>query len=310
VTGPEPVAQPANPQPEPAPHVDTKPKVVANAQAAPGPAQANSGQAGAQAQAEAVREPKTKIGARKFPEWAWGVIGLVALAGVFAAGNYFASRPGAEGGYKPQQNDTSSRVPSTTSQGSPASSETAPATSTGAGTLQPPASGPTTSQDDGSQPAHFSFRTAKQASQAAGDSAIGTWTDPATGLMWTMKDKENGGHSLTWQQAVDYCRNMRLAGDSDWRLPTIGELRGIYDAKASVRGHWMEGGEVIYYHVKGNLLPSGWDWSSSQANGEGQIFDFEIGGGQLPAKLDMAAATRAFCVRGAKGDLPVPPRPH
>jgi serine/threonine protein kinase len=41
------------------------------------------------------------------------------------------------------------------------------------------------------------------------------WTDHATGLMWAKKDN---GSDVNWQQATDYCRNLQLAGHSDWRL--------------------------------------------------------------------------------------------
>ena len=47
------------------------------------------------------------------------------------------------------------------------------------------------------------------------------WTDPATGLTWAKKDN---GSDATWSQADDYCRNLRLGGRLDWRLPTIDEL--------------------------------------------------------------------------------------
>ncbi|MGA3160474.1 MAG: DUF1566 domain-containing protein [Terracidiphilus sp.] len=87
------------------------------------------------------------------------------------------------------------------------------------------------------------------------EAARPTWTDPATGLMWTKKDN---GFGVTWQQATDYCRNLQLAGHWDWRLPTIDELQGIYDPNVKV-SHW---------HVKGNLQLSGSvEYSSIQGNG-------------------------------------------
>ena len=52
------------------------------------------------------------------------------------------------------------------------------------------------------------------------------WTDPTTGLMWTKR----GSGDVSWPQAVYYCRNLRLGGHDDWRLPTIDELSGILDA--------------------------------------------------------------------------------
>jgi hypothetical protein len=59
------------------------------------------------------------------------------------------------------------------------------------------------------------------------------WTDPATGLTWTKKDN---GDSVSWEQAMHYCRNLQLAGHDDWRLPTIDELSGINANEANAYG--------------------------------------------------------------------------
>ncbi|MBM4354188.1 MAG: DUF1566 domain-containing protein [Deltaproteobacteria bacterium] len=61
------------------------------------------------------------------------------------------------------------------------------------------------------------------------------WLDDATGLQWQDPPKEAGkciggsqyDHGLSWQEAKDYCDGLEWAGHSDWRLPTIGELRTL-----------------------------------------------------------------------------------
>jgi hypothetical protein len=58
-----------------------------------------------------------------------------------------------------------------------------------------------------------------------------TWVDPKTKLMWALKDN---GLDVNWEEAINYCRQLQLGGFSDWRLPEIGELEGIYDG--SLRG--------------------------------------------------------------------------
>jgi hypothetical protein len=103
--------------------------------------------------------------------------------------------------------------------------------------------------------------------------------------MWTKKDN---GSDVNWQQATDYCRKLQLAGHSNWRLPTIDELQGIYDANVDVGG----------WHVKGKLQLSGWDWSSSQdeASEEAWVFFFTRGmRGSAP--LRVFSGERALCVR-------------
>jgi hypothetical protein len=60
--------------------------------------------------------------------------------------------------------------------------------------------------------------------------ARGYWVDPSTGLMWEGKDN---GIAVTWRKAASYCRNLRLAGHTDWRLATLDELAGLVDKSAS-----------------------------------------------------------------------------
>jgi hypothetical protein len=56
----------------------------------------------------------------------------------------------------------------------------------------------------------------------------GTVTDTRTGLMWAAKD--NGSH-INWKTARSYCQNYRGGGHTDWRMPTIVELTGLYNPK-------------------------------------------------------------------------------
>lgn len=55
------------------------------------------------------------------------------------------------------------------------------------------------------------------------DNGDGTVTDLNTGLIWQQGDAHNRA-SRTWQEACDYCTNMDLAGNSDWRVPYRREL--------------------------------------------------------------------------------------
>ena len=48
--------------------------------------------------------------------------------------------------------------------------------------------------------------------------------DPNTALMW---EKWPRDELVTWQAGREYCELLELSGYSDWRLPSIGELRSI-----------------------------------------------------------------------------------
>ena len=63
----------------------------------------------------------------------------------------------------------------------------------------------------------------------------GTVTDRATGLMW---QKADSGKGLNWEQALAYAQKLKLAGNSDWRLPNAKELQSIVDyTRAPVETH-------------------------------------------------------------------------
>ena len=53
----------------------------------------------------------------------------------------------------------------------------------------------------------------------------GTVTDSLTGLMW---QQESAG-PMGWLAAAAYCRNLALAGNGDWRLPSREALESILD---------------------------------------------------------------------------------
>lgn len=133
-----------------------------------------------------------------------------------------------------------------------------------------------------------SAQPASSQPSAASDQTVEEWTDPVSGLVWSMKDN---GSDVTWQQASDYCKGAGFAAHTDWRLPTVEELQGIYVV-------WD--GEPDSWHTKGYLHFSGLEWSRSPGKdgGEASFFNLYVGlRGSAP--IGRSAAYRALCVRGS-----------
>lgn len=133
--------------------------------------------------------------------------------------------------------------------------------------------------------------------------ARGYWTDPATGLIWPAKDN---GKDVTWRQAIKYCHNLHWAGFSDWRLPTIDELQGIYDGSGYAAPPPAKGAEwALAGKPKGGLLLTGnYYWSSTRgkddrghSNGYAWQFDFSHGKRDWDP-YGYYGSKRVLCVRG------------
>jgi Protein of unknown function (DUF1566) len=131
----------------------------------------------------------------------------------------------------------------------------------------------------------------------------GYWIDPSTKLMWAGKDN---GRDVSWKKAMKYCRDLRLAGYSDWRLANIGELGAIYDKDANSPGLAGPPGKSrpFTFHVKGNLFLTGNQWSSTRLvndrgrpSGYASRFDFNEGRAFNGDELWFYTNKRALCVR-------------
>ncbi len=110
-----------------------------------------------------------------------------------------------------------------------------------------------------------------------------TWTDPATGLMWAGKDN---GSNLTWAEANSYCSSLKIAGYTNWKLPSINEFSGIYDETLDVNNA----------HIKGGIRVTGLEWTSNAPNssGEHQLFNFVA---SKKGAFFVVYSKRALCVR-------------
>lgn len=135
--------------------------------------------------------------------------------------------------------------------------------------------------------------------------AVGYWNDPSTGLMWAAKDSAK---DLSWKDAAKYCRNLRTAGYSDWRLANLSEMQGIYDKNAFSPGLGAHEVSPTTWHVKGYLFLSAYEWSSNSSRDDrgrpgGYAYYFDFNSGQSnddPTGWPYGYQYRhALCVRGS-----------
>lgn len=99
------------------------------------------------------------------------------------------------------------------------------------------------------------------------DNGDGSIIDKNTGLMWTKKDSyADLGRCLDWNASKDYVSNLKIGGHSDWRLPTVDELKGIYEqSKSNTVSNTIINGKYIAHLDK--IFASGgaiWYWSSKE----------------------------------------------
>lgn len=129
------------------------------------------------------------------------------------------------------------------------------------------------------------------------------WTDPITRLTWASSDN---GRDISWKNAMRYCRDLRLADYSDWRLASLGELEGIYDTDLKAPGLMGPSGKgtASTWHVKGNLFLTGNQWSSTRLaddrghpSGYASRFDFNEGRVFNGDEIWFFTNKRALCVR-------------
>jgi TPR repeat protein len=141
--------------------------------------------------------------------------------------------------------------------------------------------------------------------------AVGYWNDPSTGLTWAAKDC---GKDLSWKSAAKYCRNLRTAGYSDWRLASLPEMQGIYDSGAFSPGLGAHEVTPTTWHVKGYLFLTANEWSSNPSRdgsvrSGGYEFYFDFNSGQSnedPTGWPYGYEYRhALCVRGSGDALAV-----
>jgi len=104
--------------------------------------------------------------------------------------------------------------------------------------------------------------------------ASDAFIDTKTGLIW-QDNSEAKNISKDWNAAKEYCKNLKLGGKSDWRLPSIKELQSIVDI---TKLKFNRSASVIRSGFENTA--SGFYWSSSQrvsVSSDAWVVDFSIG---------------------------------
>ena len=116
--------------------------------------------------------------------------------------------------------------------------------------------------------------------------ANGVVSDLRTGLQWAAQDN---GRYINWHNASAYCQNYSGGGHTDWRLPTVSELEGLY--KAGIR---CNSGDIIN-------ITACCPWASETIGSGLADFHFDFGAGKRYWSAQMGSGRRrALPVRDGK----------
>jgi hypothetical protein len=78
--------------------------------------------------------------------------------------------------------------------------------------------------------------------------------------MWSLPDSQlERGRCMNYRSALQYVRELRYGGYSDWRLPTPGELAGIYKNSpffpfTGADWYWTSESFAKGYHVEAAVV--------------------------------------------------------
>lgn len=134
-----------------------------------------------------------------------------------------------------------------------------------------------------------------QANDRFVDNGDGTVTDTQTNLMWAEED--NMG-DINWIDAKVYCKHPPIAGYKylDWRMPTIKELKTLYN-KELTSHETVCGLRVKIYPIF--KLSCAWVWASDSQAISAYAFSFRKGYQYSTLRLNKKSF-RALPVRNLK----------
>jgi formylglycine-generating enzyme required for sulfatase activity len=86
------------------------------------------------------------------------------------------------------------------------------------------------------------------------------------GLMYQNQPFTKG---YSWEEAKEYAKNLRLGGYSDWRLPTIDELKKLLVQDSITNSQGKE--YFIRKEFVENLKGNAWFWSITERNNSSSL---------------------------------------
>ncbi|ANM29391.1 hypothetical protein ABI59_07025 [Acidobacteria bacterium Mor1] len=122
-------------------------------------------------------------------------------------------------------------------------------------------------------------------------------TDRETGLSWNRQV----GDERSWEDARAWCEALEFAERDDWRLPSLEELRRLYDTRFEQPCE----DEKNPCHVDPALeLGGAWFWSGTSGGaGRRYYIDFRFGT-EFSPMLKPGLKRRVLCVADAKTGSP------
>jgi len=130
--------------------------------------------------------------------------------------------------------------------------------------------------------------------------SCGAITDSRTNLEWFIGPDRN----TTWYDAQQWATGLNTCGGG-WRMPTLDEIRALYDADSYAgtgyytRGqYWPAHMDAIFNGIGGGS----WIWSDQQT-GDGNARSFNMNQGKAVefSAMNTTFSTRAFAVRRSRG---------
>lgn len=111
------------------------------------------------------------------------------------------------------------------------------------------------------------------------DNGDGTVTDHLQGLMWARTDNQG---DINWKQAEQWVKytfpDTIEARYRDWRMPTLAELKSLYDGDRTGNGYETDCGHWVKI-ISQIRLTCGWVWTSETGDlgPTATVFSFQRG---------------------------------